>query len=80
LTISDINDLSFPIRCPILGIPLKYNRGQPQDDSYSIDRIESDKGYTIDNVVVISYKANRMKNNGTTEELRLLAEYYQQLR
>lgn len=76
LTICDINTLSFPLTCPILGIPLKHNRGKPQDDSFSIDRKDSSLGYTADNIVVISYKANRMKNNGTLDELKLFSEYY----
>ena len=79
LTIVDINNLSYPITCPILNIPLAYNRGQPQDNSYSIDRIDSSKGYEPDNIMVISYKANRMKNDGTIEELKLIADYYSNL-
>lgn len=76
LTIVDINNLAFPITCPILGIPLRYNRGKPEDDSYSIDRIDSSKGYTADNIQVISYKANRAKNNLTENELKLLGQFY----
>jgi hypothetical protein len=76
LSVCELNHLSFPLTCPILGIPLKYNKGNPQDDSFSIDRIDSSLGYTIDNIEVISYKANRMKNNGTPEEIQLFVEYY----
>ena len=76
ISIVDINDLSFPITCPILGIPLKYHRGKMQDDSYSIDRIDSTLGYEPDNIQVISMKANRAKNNLTEAELRLLANFY----
>ena len=45
LTLADLNELSFPITCPILNIPLKWHRGKPDDDSYSFDRIDSSKGY-----------------------------------
>lgn len=76
LTISDLNNLSMPLTCPILNIPLKYHRGMPQDNSYSIDRIDPDKGYEIDNIWVISYKANRAKNNLSESELKLLAKFY----
>jgi hypothetical protein len=75
LTITQLNDLTFPITCPVLGIPLKFNRGQQQDDSYSIDRIDSTLGYTIDNIEVISWRANRLKNNATTEELQKLSKH-----
>lgn len=76
LTMSDLNNLSFPITCPVLGIPLKFNRGASQDDSYSIDRVDSELGYHIDNIIVISWKANRLKNEATNEELKMISEFY----
>lgn len=75
LTVDELNHLSFPITCPVLGIPLSYNRGKPQDNSYSIDRFDSTKGYEIDNVVVISYRANRLKSDATKEEMKCLFEF-----
>ena len=77
LTITDFYDIGWPISCPILGIPLKFNRGQAKDDSYSIDRIDSTKGYTVDNIVIISLRANKLKNNATSNELVKIAEFYQ---
>ena len=76
LTLSDINNLSFPITCPVLGIPLRWNRGEPKDDSYSFDRIDSSLGYTIDNIEIISFKANRAKNNLNEEEMKRFCIYY----
>ena len=76
LTPLDLHYLSFPITCPILGIPLKYNRGTPQDDSYSIDRINSNKGYTVDNIIVVSWRANRLKSDSSIEEMNKIAAYY----
>jgi hypothetical protein len=76
LTLTEINNLSFPITCPVLGIPLRWNRGEPKDDSYSFDRIDSSLGYTINNIEVISFKANRSKNNLTEEEMKKFCEYY----
>lgn len=75
LTIPELNDLTFPVTCPILGIPLKFNRGMLQDNSYSVDRIDSSKGYEIDNIQVISWRANRLKNNATREELEKLSNF-----
>lgn len=75
LTLPELNDLSFPITCPILGIPLKFNRGAPQDDSYSIDRKDSSKGYHVDNIEVISFKANKLKSNATAEELKRISDH-----
>lgn len=75
LTLTDLNNLTFPISCPVLGIPLKFNRGKLQDNSYSIDRIDSSLGYTIDNIEVISWRANRLKNDGTIEELQKISNH-----
>ena len=76
LTIIELYNLTYPITCPILGIPLKFNRGQIQDDSYTIDRVDSTKGYTIDNIQVISWRANRLKNNASLDELNKISKYY----
>lgn len=43
-------------------------------NSMSIDRIDPRKGYTPDNVWLISMRANRIKNDATPEELRLIAD------
>lgn len=77
LSITDINNLSFPITCPILGIKLEYNRGKALDNSYSIDRIDPTIGYKSDNIWIISWKANRAKNNLTEKEIKLLSKFYE---
>lgn len=64
-------DLTLPATCPILGIPLRKSRQSklgPKDDSFSLDRIDSTKGYIPGNVAIISWRANRLKNNGTAAE------------
>lgn len=76
LTLCDLNNLSFPISCPILDIPLAYNTGAPQDNSYSIDRKDSTKGYELDNIIVISFKANRLKNSLTPQQIKRMNEWY----
>ena len=79
LTLTDLHDLSIPITCPVLGIPLRKERGQPTDNSISVDRIDSSKGYTKDNIIVVSMKANRLKSNATLSEMKKLVEFYEQL-
>lgn len=74
----DIEDIVVPEVCPILGIPLKYNRGMKGDDSYSLDRIDSSRGYVKGNIWVISLRANRIKNDSTVEGLRLIADKVEQ--
>lgn len=70
-----IKDITIPDRCPILGIRLEQGFENSRDTSPSIDRIELDKGYTPDNIQVISNLANRMKNNATLEQCVLLGEW-----
>lgn len=73
-----LEDVIIPSKCPILGIPLEYHRGRPQDNSYSLDRIDPSKGYVKGNIWVISFRANRIKNDSTIEELRLIADKVEQ--
>lgn len=77
LTVLDLYDLTFPVTCPIFNIPLFFNRERVLDNSYSIDRIDSTKGYEKDNIIVISQKANRIKTNATIEELKQIVNYYE---
>lgn len=64
-------DIIIPDVCPVFKVPmLPRTRYAP-----SIDRIDSSKGYTKDNIQIISRKANVMKNDATYEELKLFAEW-----
>lgn len=76
LTLTDLYHLDYPISCPILGIPLKFHRGRAEEDSPSIDRKDSTLGYIADNIQVISFKANRAKNNLSESELKKFSLYY----
>ena len=63
-------DIIIPTICPYLGIELLYNKQENQlNNYYSIDRIDSSKGYVKENIQIISLLANTMKNNATTEQL-----------
>lgn len=77
LTISDLYPL--PTTCPVLGIPLSYegNKGA-SDDAMSIDRIDPSEGYVQGNIVLVSQRANRIKNDATPAELRKIADFYAQ--
>jgi hypothetical protein len=63
---------STPI-CPYFGYVLTYTVGDGKTLA-SLDRIDSSKGYTQDNVQIISYFANLMKSSATQEELVLFAK------
>jgi hypothetical protein len=70
-----IDALAWPDHCPALGIRLRYEAQQNRnaDDAPTIDRKNPSLGYTRDNVQVISRKANRIKNDGTPEEIMRIA-------
>ena len=71
-----IDDVVVPQRCPALGLELKAGKCHACDSSPSLDEIVRGKGYVKGNIVVVSYKANTMKNNATIEELVRVAEFY----
>ena len=62
------NDIIIPKTCPALGISLSwYNK--LKEDTPSVDRIKPDLGYVKGNIWVISYRANRLQNNASLEEM-----------
>lgn len=69
------NDIYIPSLCPALGIPLYFSKVGRSDHTPSIDRIDNCKGYTKENIQIISDKANRMKNNASKEELHKFADW-----
>jgi hypothetical protein len=69
------NDIHIPKICPVFKVPfVKGTEYAP-----SLDRIDNTKGYTPENIVVVSRKANVMKNNGSVQDLKMLVEYYSKL-
>jgi hypothetical protein len=69
-------DVVVPTHCPVLGLPLYRNKRFGGANSPSLDRIDPSKGYTKDNVHVISHRANTIKNNATPEELAAVALFF----
>lgn len=71
-----MEDLEWPTHCPILGIELDYfPEGGRQENSVSFDRYDPTKGYIPGNVYICSWRANRIKNNGTLEEHKKIYEF-----
>lgn len=64
----------LPSHCPVLGVELDYS-GSGKPNAASIDRSDSRKGYIPGNVVIMSRRANTLKNNASAEELRKVLEY-----
>ena len=65
-----VSDIKIPKICPLLGIPITniMYKGRVASNA-SLDRIDSSKAYTPDNIQVISDLANRMKQDATPEQL-----------
>ena len=70
-------------KCAITGDTLEFVRGgmhwqnkwcNPQ--SCTIDRIDPTKGYTVDNIQLLTHKANTWKSSFTHEELKDLSERF----
>jgi hypothetical protein len=70
-------DILIPVKCPLLDIPL-VRTSSTRFDNPSLDRKNSKRGYTPDNVWVISYRANAIKNNATLAEMELLVANWRQ--
>lgn len=69
------SDLVYPKYCPVLGLELNWFAEARAENSPSIDRIDSTKGYIKGNVIVMSWRANRIKNDGSAEEHQKIAEF-----
>lgn len=72
-------DIVIPEKCPALGKPLSADIRRNNPWRPSVDRIDNDKGYIRGNVVIVSYRANKLKNNATIDELRRMAYFYSQI-
>ena len=82
-----VADVAAPSHCPVLGIPLvpdgvgvkvgngKRLVGGRKENSASIDRIRPELGYVRGNVRVISWRANRLRNDATLWEMERVVEY-----
>jgi hypothetical protein len=73
-------DIVLPKYCPLLGIEMfvTESRKGSKHSSFSLDRIDSSRGYTKDNVWVISHKANSMKSDSNYEDFKKMADNWKQ--
>lgn len=74
-------DLIVPEICPILNIPIFLQAGKGKSpNSPSLHRINPSKGYTKENVIVVSWRANDLLKNGALEEFQKIVEYLKNVR
>lgn len=72
------SDIVIPSVCPVLGIPISLNTGGKthSNNSPSLDRVDNTRGYVWNNVIVVSWRANRIKVDAEVEELEKVAAFY----
>jgi hypothetical protein len=78
----EFGDLEWPTHCPALGLELDYatfGSYRMPENAASFDRIDPSLGYVKGNVVIISWRANRIKNDGTAAEHRAIAEWLEKI-
>ena len=66
---------AVPKVCPVLGIELSFDLSPKSDGLPTVDRIDSSKSYEVGNIAIISWRANVIKNMGTAEEHRRIADW-----
>lgn len=69
----EISDIVIPAFCPVFGVPIDKSvrngtKKTPRNNAPSLDRFDSSKGYTKNNIAVVSYRANVLKKDGSADE------------
>jgi hypothetical protein len=72
-------DFEIPEYCPVFGIKLEFGTSANHNASPSLDRILPHLGYVPGNIAVISHRANQIKNSGTAEEHRQIANWIEDI-
>ena len=70
------DDIYIPETCPALGIIIKRSDKINSGDAISLDRLDSTKGYTKDNINIISMRANGIKSDATFEEFEAIYKWW----
>jgi len=66
------SDIVIPDVCPVFKTPFEVG---DRNRCPSVDRKHPDKGYVKGNVAVISFRANRLKNNASVEEIEAILDW-----
>lgn len=75
-----LDDIIVPSLCPILNIPLFTSNLVVSPNSPTIDRIDNDKGYIKGNIIIISFKANTIKNSATIDDIGRVYNFYKKIK
>jgi hypothetical protein len=71
------DDIKIPDVCPVLGIKLFREDKKTWHHAPSIDRIDNNKGYVKDNIMVMSRRANILKKDANISELIMIGKFYE---
>lgn len=77
-------DIERVTHCPVFGVELDYLpapkkcgiKPLPPANRASLDRLVPELGYVKENVIIVSWRANKLRNDASPTELKLLAEFY----
>lgn len=69
------HDIEIGMYCPILDIKMDKNVGVSSSTSPTLDRVDNTRGYTKDNIRVISNLANIMKSSADEKTLHKFAQW-----
>lgn len=70
--------LRVPTHCQCCGNAMEYTVGRGlagRRKSPSLDRLENDKGYTLENTRVVCYRCNEVKGDAVAIELKVVLAY-----
>ena len=67
----EVSDIIIPQFCPLLQIPIVHTvgKGTRNNGSPSLDRLDNSLGYTPNNIIVISWRANFLKSDASYQEM-----------
>lgn len=70
-------DVKIPSHCPVLGVKLEPVGSNSVENQYgpSIHRLDSSKGYTKDNCIVVSWRANTLLQDASFEEIQSMFKF-----
>jgi hypothetical protein len=70
----EVSDIIIPQFCPLLNIPIIHitGTGKRRPDSPSLDRLDNSLGYVKGNILVVSWRANKLKADAEFQELQRL--------
>ena len=74
-----VDDIYIPKTCPVLGMKLVHG-WEDDENSPTLERIDNNKGYLKENIMVVSALSNRIKNSATPKQILTVGWFYKKLK